>query len=204
MANSIASSSAVEGIESLSLSATSKNIDVVSFAVFIPNAIDGLEMDRREKEGSTVVGTVTFMNKSAMIWIGWGDIKADESANSLCIGNCDTVGTGTPMMGPLVVAMPRTNFSGVSRNSVEVPCSQLISGSNDEEMMVGWQMASRLSRKVGWPIFVSCSLGSDTTGMESGPRINDFDGLSAQRAAAFSEREVGKILTDRKAIVEQN
>lgn len=103
------------------------------------------------------------------------------------------------MMGPLVVAMPRTKFSGVSRNSEEAPCSQLISGSSDEEMMLGWQMASRLSRKIGWPIFVSCSLGNNITGIESGSAMNDFNGLSAQRAAAFSEREVGKILADRKA-----
>mmetsp|Transcript_23693 Transcript_23693/g.27947 ORF Transcript_23693/g.27947 Transcript_23693/m.27947 type:complete len:202 (-) Transcript_23693:58-663(-) len=196
MAKSVASSSAEEGMKSLSLSTTPKNIEVVSFAVSIPNIIDGIEMD---SEGGIVVGTVTFMNKSAMIWIGWGDIEPEKSADSSCIGNCDTVGTGTPMMGPLVVAMPRTKFSGVSRNSEEAPCSQLISGSSDEEMMLGWQMASRLSRKIGWPIFVSCSLGSNITGMESGSAMNNFNGLSAQRAAAFSEREVGKILADRKA-----
>lgn len=51
-------------------------------------------MDRGEKEGSIVVGTVTFMNKSAMIWIGWGDIEPDKSVDSLDIGNYDTVGTG--------------------------------------------------------------------------------------------------------------
>merc|ERR1719491_1449187 len=189
MANS-ASLSVQEGIESLSLSTpTTKNIDVVSFAVSIPNIIDGIDIDRGEKEGSTVVGTVTFMNKSAMIWIGWGDIEPEKSEDPCCIGNCDTVGTGTPMMGSLVVAMPRTKFSGVSRNSEEAPCSQLISGSSDEEMMLGWQMASRLSRKIGWPIFVSCSLGNNITGIESGSAMNDFNGLSAQRAAAFSERE---------------
>ena len=114
-------------------------------------------------------------------------------------------GAGTPVMGPLVVAMPRTKFAGGRGNNEDTPCSQLISGPSDEEMMVGWQMASRLSRRIGWPIFVSCSLGSNVTGMESsGPDRDNFEGGSAQRAAAFAEREVGKILVERKACKEVN
>merc|ERR1719330_1796619 len=122
-------------MKSLSFTTTPKNIDVVPFAVCVSDATDGIEVDTGRKGKNTVVGTVTFMNKSAMVWIGWGDVEDHKVDNPSCVKKLDTVGTGTPVMGSLVVAMPR------SRNNDDTPCSQLISGPNDEEMMVGWQMA---------------------------------------------------------------
>jgi len=65
--------------------------------------------------------------------------------------------------------------------------------------MRAWQMASRLSKKVGWPIFVSCSLGLVEGGKSGG---GEFDGggsgVVSHRAAALVEKEVGRILLERK------
>jgi len=182
-----------EGIKNLSISSSSPNIDVVSFSVTLPD-INGLDVEEGAKK--TVVGTVSFMSKSALIWFGWGDVEDNLRKDHKC-----SVGMkGCPVMGPLVVAMPR-KFQGFNGDEAETPCSQLISGSNDEEMMIGWQMASRLSRKIGWPIFVSCSLKRNTP-MEGALERDTFDGLDSQRAAAFSERKVGLILTERISSLE--
>ena len=69
---------------------------------------------------------------------------------------------GTPTMGQLVVAMPRTSYKGAfGTNDREASCSQLIGSVSNEDQMLGNQMASRLSTKSGMAIFVSCQLSSD-------------------------------------------
>jgi len=98
-----------------------------------------------------------------------------------------------PSMGPLVVAMPRTNYQGAfSANEGESSCSQLISG-DSEDQLIGWQMASRLTQRVGHPVFVSCSLAADTAGMEGLVAGLDRNSL-CHRTAALAEREVGRLL----------
>ena len=92
------------------------------------------------------------------------------------------------------------------------PCSQLISSPNDEEMMLGWQMACRLTKKVGWPVFVSTSLNknNDATSayldqrMEGGMMgMEGFvDSSSISYCAALAEKKVGEIILKRKQQVE--
>jgi len=90
----------------------------------------------------------------------------------------------------------------------EAPCSQLIGGANEEEIMMGNSMASRLAKKSGMPVFVSCSLsgvgnlmGVGGPGGGDGLQGNAFgdEGSLAVHAAALAEKEVGRIILGRKA-----
>lgn len=129
-----------------------------------------------------VVGTVTCMHESAMIWFGWGFTKTDAG---------DGTSTKTPTssaaeFGGLTVAMPQSYNDGAQA------CSQLLeyeapNSDADDAYMIGLQMAARLSKKLGWPIFVSCAL--DARGLGQGVKF----GLT-QRASALAEKEVGRIL----------
>ena len=163
-----------------SLSLNDSNFKVIPFSVEIPDSPDL----------KCVVGTVTMMgNKSSMVWMGWGSSVTTSSQDEM---NREVIGRGLPKMGPLVVAMPRTKYQGLGGN--ESACSQLISGENDEEMMMGWQMASRLSKKLGIAIFCSCSFGI----IDSGALLqgdNSFDGVETIKAAALAEKEVGNIIS---------
>lgn len=161
-------------------------------------------------EQKPIVGTVTFFNKSAMVWLSWGDVTDDELQEKVN-NNVHVSGKGTPNMGPMVVAMPRSKYVGfgASSNDDSAPCSQLISSSNDEEMMLGWQMASRLTKKVGWPIFVSTSLehspklqqygggGNDMEIMAYGRQ--DFSDTSVFHLIALAEKKVGDIILKMKS-----
>lgn len=158
-----------------SLTLNESNFKVIPFSVEIPDSPDL----------KCIVGTVTMTSKkSAMVWMGWGSsIDTDEEEINGC---------GLPKMGPLVVAMPRTKYQGLGGN--ESACSQLISGENDEEMMLGWQMASRLSKKLGIAVFCSCSFGFDASDivLQGG---NLSDGVETIEAAALAEKEVGNIIS---------
>ena len=108
-------------------------------------------------------------------------------------------------MGPLVVSMPRTNYSSFG-NADETACSQLIGGQSEEEMLLGWQMAGRLSKKVGWPVFISTSLVETFTNTTAGGSdTSDIDGslmggsMVALQAASYAEKEVARIILDRQA-----
>lgn len=191
----------------------SRNIHVEPFSISIATesnlfGLDSMIVSGGNIDGSSrgIVGTVTFFNKSAMVWIGWGDFEEQES-NVDDTDRCNNSnyalelnGTGIPVMGPMVVAMPRSKYAG---SHDEAPCSQLISSSNDEEMMLGFQMASRLTKKVGWPVFVSSSLESNDAsmnkveGMEGG-----FGDSSVSYAAALAEKKVGQIILKRKVELE--
>jgi hypothetical protein len=146
-----------------------------------------------------VVGTITVMDRcSAIVWMGWGSASQSDSPSepkeralvSLCA------------MGPTVMAMPRIKFSGMPPN--ESPCTQLIGGENEDDQIIGWQMACRLSHKLGWPIVVSCSLAStdmrrEGLGMatEDGLIIGE-GGAQSHRAAALGEKEVIRLLSSIK------
>jgi len=163
-----------------------------------------------------VVGTITVMKRSSVfLWIGWGDQEHNQSPSST--SNSSRPLASLPPMGPLVVSMPRFKYIGMSSSSSsstngESPCSQLIGGENEDDQMIGWQMASRLSKKFGWPVLVACSLACTGTGTgtmgEGSATIVASDAVSgdisinaaalqAHRAAALGEKEIGRILTDK-------
>lgn len=171
----------------------SSNIQVESFSVETTDSQLGFDMEGINK---VIVGTVTFFNKSAMVWIGWGEVEEEgRETGTEIIGDKSSLsqGTGVPTMGPLVVAMPRSKYVGLGSDG-EAPCSQLIGGDNEEEMMLGWQMASRLTNKVGWPVFVSSSLYKNDSS------IQGFgDDSSLLHAAAMAEKKVGDIILKRKS-----
>jgi hypothetical protein len=95
-------------------------------------------------------------------------------------------------MGQLTVAFPRTKYQGAFSGTGESSCSTLTGGHSDDQVL-GWQMASRLSQKLGYPIFVSCALfASDPPEWMAG-----LDKATAtQRAAALAERKVRQILKE--------
>lgn len=177
------------------------NIHIESFSVQDP---DSVTLGNKK----AIVGTVTFFNKSAMVWIGWGelddnDINQNKSENNEDPNNTSITNCGLPVMGPLVVAMPRSKYAGIGSHD-EAPCSQLISGANDEEMMLGWQMASRLTKKVGWPIFVSTSLDKNNeVSLDKVEGIEGFVDSSISLSAALAEKKVGEIILRRKAELQE-
>ena len=171
----------------------SRNIHVESFSVETTDSQLGFDIEGSNK---VIVGTVTFFNKSAMVWLGWGEVEDERRGVEKEIGgniSSTSQATGIPSMGPLVVAMPRSKYAGLGSND-EAPCSQLIGGDNEEEMMLGWQMANRLTRKVGWPIFVSSSFYNKDSS------IKGFgDDSSFLHGAAMAEKKVAEIILKRKS-----
>jgi hypothetical protein len=175
------------------------NFTTVNFAVEIPSEMMSLPGLNLQSNG--VVGTITFLNNSIMVWIGWGKLEASTEDAAAAKA------TGMPVMGPTTVAMPRTAYRGLSSGD-ESPCSQLIGGTNEEEVMMGNSMASRLAKKIGLPVFVSCSLSEvgnlrsfgGANGGEEGLLGNAFGdvGSLAVHAAALAEKEVGRISLERR------
>ena len=156
-----------------------------------------------------------------MVWVGWGILindndvsetstneRSGENRNNTKLDVRDETGhgTGMPKMGPMVVAMPRTKYAGFSSGN-EAPCSQMIGGENEEEVLMGNSMASRLAKKIGCPIFVSCSLGQignirskgvgDVADLQENVFGDDMGSLSIH-AAALAEKKIGKIILERK------
>jgi hypothetical protein len=167
-----------------------------------------------------VVGTITVMKRSsAFVWVGWGDCEPQDSQPPLSYNdNSPARSLSTlPNMGPLVISMPRTNYysgsigtdSNSSYTNVDPACSQLIGGENVDDQMIGWQMASRLSSKLGWPILVACSLaataassnvvssarGDATVPLEESTNSTSEGSLLSHKAAAVGEKEIYRILT---------
>jgi len=95
-------------------------------------------------------------------------------------------------MGALSVAMPTPTYAKSTIN--ETPNSQLLASSSEEEMMAGLQMASRLSRKVGWPVFVSSStsLMCNTENIHNNSECRRF--ISEKKCIAISQAE--KVIRD--------
>ena len=93
---------------------------------------------------------------------------------------------GLPQMGHMVLAMPRIQYAGRGHSST----TQLMGGESEEDMMIGSQMASRLSQKLKYPVFVSCSI--------SGSGASFYDGYNSsivsQKAAAMAEHSIRQIL----------
>ena len=95
-----------------------------------------------------------------------------------------------PSMGPLMLAMPRTQFQGAF--AADVPSTKLVGGDSEDEEMSCRQMASRLSRKLGVSVFCSSNLSRT-----AGPSSQGMDpSLIQHRAAALAEKRVYEILKD--------
>jgi len=193
-------------LSNLQINSPKSNFVIVNFAVEIPEEIMSLPDLNLHSNG--VVGTITFLKTSVMVWIGWGKLESDSSSATTTtnVNTRTSNGCGMPAMGPTTVAMPRTAYQGMSSGD-ESPCSQLIGGTNEEEIMMGNSMASRLAKKSGMPVFVSCSLsGVGNLRSVGGPAGGDglegnaFGdvGSLAVHAAALAEKEVGRIILERK------
>lgn len=174
-----------------------------------------------------VVGTTVILNNAVMVWVGWGNIDLYSSKNTqgeLLPGSFGTGTTpaaigygiflnfspvtfefllpsssslGAPIMGPVVVSMPRTNYKGAfGTGSNEPSCSQIIGSASSDDQMLASQMASRLTTRSGLAVFVSCQLSDSKQGFVGGDGCAagmDSEVL-AHRAAALAEKEVSKIL----------
>jgi hypothetical protein len=150
-----------------------------------------------ESSGVGVVGTITLRGHSAIVWFGWGAVEQTEENGDDIIESHGTIaiGTGRPPMGSLSLSMPPFTRKGPA--SIPTPTSQLLGGSSEEDMMLGQQMSARLAKRIGWPIFVSCSFSGwngDTGQNGASPALAaGFDDESMP--AAMAEKEVTRILT---------
>ena len=123
-------------------------------------------------------------------------------------------------MGSLALSMPPISRNGRPATLDGVPTTQLLGGSSEEDMILGHQISARLAKRVGWPIFVSCSFsgwggdsgdgvaGGAMGGGQEGADVMTSPALSAgyddslqQHAAALAEREVSRILLQEKGAV---
>ena len=179
-------------------------IQTIPFAIPPPLPVASLPSTGR----NGIVGSIVRMGKkSAMVWVGWGLLEEDgapasasraETAKEAHGGDpsWSGFGTGTPAMGQLVLAMPRTRYAGAfSPPGGEAPCSQLVGSASSEDQMLANQMAARLSSRSGMAIYVSCRLSSlEGLGGSPGPEADTL----CQRAAALAEREAWKILREQQ------
>jgi hypothetical protein len=157
----------------------------------------GAEISSGESNCVGVVGTITLRGQSAIVWFGWGTVERKDNDKSDNNSSISSVGTGRPPMGSLSLSMPASTRIGPS-----IPTSQLLGGSSEEDMMLGQQISARLAKRIGWPVFVSCSF-SDHGGGDSRQ-----DGISPSMAAGFddstmpavlAEKEIARILMEEKA-----
>mmetsp|Transcript_1618 Transcript_1618/g.3764 ORF Transcript_1618/g.3764 Transcript_1618/m.3764 type:complete len:206 (-) Transcript_1618:369-986(-) len=167
--------------------------------------------------GNGIVGSIVIMGqKSAMVWVSLGPLDtATEKATSEIDRNQSfaSFGKGTPTMGQLVVAMPRTNYKGAfGTGSKEPSCSQLVGSASSEDQMLANQMASRLSSRSGMAIYVSCQLSSSSIG---GPGSNSGGGMDqfssgadaeflSHHAAALAEKEIWRILQKHTFVAQED
>ena len=170
------------------------NIPAIFFAISIPTSTPNLG----GPDG--ILGSIILLRNSAVIWVGKG--KLDSKPTSSALSEC-VFGNGAPTMSQLVVAMPRTKYSGsFGTGSKEPSCSHIIGGDSSDDQMLASQMASRLSVKCKMPCYVSCRLStSNRDSDESDLSAAGQDSATlAHRAAALAEREVWRILKERKSL----
>lgn len=98
-------------------------------------------------------------------------------------------------MGPLLAAMPRTDYKGAFSGNLDASNTRLVGGDDEEVEMIARQMASRLSRRLQIPVLVSCSF-------EGAPDVITQQGIDSKelqhRAAALAEREIAAVLLRRR------
>jgi len=216
--------SQVEPAEYEALPASSSHLDVISFCVDPSAVSEGEDVGVMQAAGGKqgVVGTITLLadGRSAMVWFGWGDLVPSAGGDAAAAAASEAgdasstakvVGSGVPpSMGPILLSYPSTS----SAAGAEPATTQLMGGESEEDMVVGHQMAARLARKVGMPVYVCSSIHSTPVpssgggggggmgmvgaGMMESEAPTGFGGSLGQKAAALAEREVGRILLERK------
>eukprot|EP00531_Pseudo-nitzschia_arenysensis_P013157 CAMPEP_0116139982 /NCGR_PEP_ID=MMETSP0329-20121206/13598_1 /TAXON_ID=697910 /ORGANISM="Pseudo-nitzschia arenysensis, Strain B593" /LENGTH=190 /DNA_ID=CAMNT_0003635053 /DNA_START=1 /DNA_END=570 /DNA_ORIENTATION=- len=188
------SSATEESVEKLELD--QPVIPIIPIGIALPPSISPVG-------GNGIVGSIVIMGqKSAMVWVSFGPLDTTTEKQSSGVDTNQSFasfGKGTPAMGQLVVAMPRTNYKGAfGTGSKEPSCSQLVGSSSSEDQMLANQMASRLSSRSGMAIYVSCQLSSSSVGgpgSNSGGGMDPFSsGVDAEflshHAAALAEKEI--------------
>jgi len=189
--------------------------------------------------GFGIVGTITLRGQSAIVWFGWGTIETttttcddksttnntttavDNNNNDEKTNRITYVGTGKPPMGSLSLSMPPVIRSNGQQRPMliknNVPTTQLLGGSSEDDILLEHQISARLAKRVGWPVFVSCSFsgwGGDTATaggggggggegassdvMASPVMSAGYDDSMQQHAVALAEREVSRILLEEK------
>ena len=203
-------------------------IRVIPFSVSIPAGIDFLDAatatatatvqvpsndnersSSTSSTGSTVVGTITLMGSSIMIWMSWDFASANNSKNNR---------NAPPQMGPLCIAAPAPSFQRQrqrqrGKSSSSPSSSQLIGSHSDEDQMLALQMSTRMTKLVEKPVLISSSLYSmaehTIEQQMGGMAISSSDGINnnqggitaaplVMRASALAERKVKSILLELK------
>ena len=186
-------------------------IPIIPIGVALPPSISPVG-------GNGIVGSIVMMGqKSAMVWVSLGPLDSPTEQVTSEIGrnqSFSSFGKGTPAMGQLVVAMPRTNYKGAfGTGSKEPSCSQLVGSASSEDQMLANQMASRLSSRSGMAIYVSCQLSSSSIGgpgSNSGGGMDQFSSGAADaeflshHAAALAEKEIWRILQKQTFVAQQD
>ncbi|KAL7549890.1 hypothetical protein ACHAWF_013140 [Thalassiosira exigua] len=192
--------------------ACDSNVKVIPFCVPLPSSssLEAGDQQAAVDPDFGVVGTVTLRGPSAVVWFGWGALEEGEGSDAAVAEDEHgrvSVGTGKPPMGPLALSMP-PSIRGGRPVADEVPTSQLLGGLSEEDMILGQQISARLAKRVGWPVFVSCSLGGwgggpAGSGAPDAAASARFDDSATQRAAALAEREVSRILLREKVVASE-
>ncbi|KAL3759636.1 hypothetical protein ACHAWU_009783 [Discostella pseudostelligera] len=206
------------------------NVKIIPFCAPLPSSSSLLTADHADESltsssnggsvnsGFGIVGTITLRGRSAVVWFGWGEIESvgsEEERDFVVKDNngVSSVGNGKPPMGSLALSMPPVIRNGRPRLD-GVSTTQLLGGSSEEDMILGHHISARLAKRIGCPIFVSCSLsgwGGDSGGsiaagvgggqgvaseMLSSPALSaGYDDTLQQHAAALAEREVSRIIS---------
>lgn len=184
-------------------------IPAIPFAISLPaSTLQRLDDDPLKTDNDNtvsligdngIVGSIVLLNNALIVWVGWGTLNLTSTSEDLGLHTTQVAfGKGIPVMGQLVVSMPRTNykgsFGGTGNSAGNASCSHIIGSANSDDQMLASQMASRLSTKSGKAVFVSCQLSaahsdnSWTAGLDSE--------TIAHRAAAMAEKEIWRILQE--------
>ncbi len=213
----------------MTMVAVEVNVKIIPFCIPLPSSSSFRSPDHvdtssspssTEETGFGIVGTITLRGRSAVVWFGWGEIEAvggggeEQCGIAVKLANdILSVGNGAPPMGSFALSMPPVIRNG--RPSLDAASTtQLLGGSSEEDMILGHHISARLAKRIGCPIFVSCSLsgwGGDSVGsiavgggggggqgaapeMSSPALSAGYDDSLQQHAAALAEREVSRIL----------
>jgi hypothetical protein len=185
------------------LSQNRRNIRIVPFA--LPSSSSSDPPENVAHKG--VVGIVTFFGPSAFVWASWGLVEAVENNLQSSHDDGSIMGNGVPMMGSLGLAMPLKQSAGRQRDSSSC-YTQLIGGTSDEDMILASGMASRLSAKSNFPVFVSMNIAGDNNTRDDASLTGDNTSLTSSYdqgthehsrwTVARIEREVTMILLQHK------